>query len=153
MICNYKNALLNLAEGQLDKLPEESLKWFEGFTHTAETQADNIAETLTALAVVMSDDNSINKPCDSQLSSILFGLGEHLNSVSAMINIGGEAAYYRQKKRIAIDLPEEHRVQLEVLAESQGISREELASRLIASGIDEMRHEASRPVKVKSIRS
>lgn len=90
MIRNPANALRRLFDAKKRDMDLEELDWFSSMTDAAILHADNVADTLNALAMTISGGSS-SAPADDQLVNILFMLASQSETVSALAYIGSEA--------------------------------------------------------------
>jgi len=92
MIRSPANALRRLFDATKRDMDLDELDWFSGLTEVAIMQADNVADTLNALAMAISGSGP-SAPDDDQLVNILFSLALQAETVSALAYIGSEAEF------------------------------------------------------------
>lgn len=90
MICNTGNALRRLFDVAKHDMKYDELRWLSGLAENADLQAENIAATLNALAMMIAGDHS-SAPGNDELSRILWGLASQAETVAALGYIGSES--------------------------------------------------------------
>lgn len=93
MIVSTRNVMLELFNHSKATLSDEKLNWIDGLSDVAESEAVNAAETLLYLGVIHGAAEPSNLPSTEQLSAILLGLSNQVESLSALISISNEATY------------------------------------------------------------
>lgn len=88
------NALRRLFDAQKSEMNLDDLDWFSGLADEAITQASNLSDSLSALAMTISGGTS-SAPADDQLVNILFGLASQAETVSALTYIGSESEFLK----------------------------------------------------------
>jgi hypothetical protein len=101
MIPSTRNVLLELFDHSKSSLSDEKLDWMKGLSDTVESEAVNVAETLSFLGMIHGTAEPSDLPSISQLSAILFGLSKQVEAISALIAIGAEAAYLVDERKEA----------------------------------------------------
>ncbi|WAR43876.1 hypothetical protein [Methylomonas rapida] len=87
MICSIQIALLQLFEAAKDNLDDDQLIFFGNLLLHADEEAQNLCNTVTALAMC---DVSERLP-DGEIQSVLLGLANRAGTIAALIQIGAKA--------------------------------------------------------------
>ncbi|WP_020561780.1 hypothetical protein [Methylosarcina fibrata] len=93
------NALRRLWDNAVDTLPPDQLKWFDGLNEFAKMEAENISESLDALAVMFNSTEKSALPTESATAVMLWSLSYQIDTIAALIEIAGDAAHYRETER------------------------------------------------------
>ena len=84
------NALFHLWAKSADRLTADELEWFTGFIGEAETETQNLSDTVMGIGCLIDADNFSGA---ESASTLLFNIAHQLDTIQGMIHIGSQAAY------------------------------------------------------------
>lgn len=83
-----------LFEHARETLSIQQLEKISNLVNSAELDAENIGTTLNTIATLMASDDKLNKPSDSELAAILWGLSYRANYVRELIAVSRDARFF-----------------------------------------------------------
>jgi hypothetical protein len=92
------NALRRLWGNAVNTLPPDQLKWFADLNEFAKMEAENISESLDAMAVAFNSTEKSALPLGDTMAVMLWSLSYQIDTIAALIEIADDAAYYRETK-------------------------------------------------------
>ncbi len=98
MKCNTASVLKELFEHSKETLPADTMRILANLGDLAETESNNLAQQLQVLAIMFNSVDKVLLPSSDTTASILFGLAERADAISAMVYICTEAEYLTEKQ-------------------------------------------------------
>jgi hypothetical protein len=100
---NASNALWNLWMHSRHSLEKEQLDWFSSLSDFANMEADNIADHLNSLGLLLNGEDKSCHPDAETMATILFSFSYQVKTIAALIEISDEACKLATEKANTIE--------------------------------------------------